>query len=64
MLLEADSFYWHGHRAALVMDCRRYDDLVAAGYVVLRFSWEHILGDPDWVVSVVRAVLAARQSKR
>jgi very-short-patch-repair endonuclease len=64
VLLEADSFYWHGQRAALVRDCRRYDDLVAAGYVVLRFSWEHVLGDPDWVVSVVRAVLAARQSKR
>jgi very-short-patch-repair endonuclease len=64
VLLEADSFYWHGQRAALVRDCRRYDDLVAAGYVVLRFSWEHVLGEPDWVVSVVRAVLAARRSKR
>ena len=57
VLLEADSFLWHGQRAALERDARRYDELVAAGYLVLRFTWEHIIGDPDWVLQIVREVL-------
>jgi very-short-patch-repair endonuclease len=58
IVLEADSFLWHGQRAALERDCRRYNDLVVAGYVVLRFAWEQVLGDPAWVLATVKAVLA------
>jgi very-short-patch-repair endonuclease len=57
VLLEADSFFWHGQRAALERDARRYNELVAAGYRVLRFTWEHIVGEPDWVLQIVRDVL-------
>ena len=57
LLLEADSFFWHGQRAALERDARRYNELVAAGYLVLRFTWEHIVGEPDWVLQIVRDVL-------
>ncbi len=60
VLLEADSFLWHGQRAALERDARRYNELVAAGYLVLRFTWEHVVGDPAWVLTVVRRVLARR----
>ena len=55
IVLEADSFEWHGDRAALRRDARRYDLLVANGWTVLRFSWEDVMHDQDWV----RAVLAA-----
>ncbi len=58
VLLEADSFLWHGQRAALERDARRYNELVAAGYFVLRFTWEHIVGDPHWVLQIVRDVVA------
>jgi very-short-patch-repair endonuclease len=56
--LEADSFTWHGSRAALARDCRRYDELVRAGWVVLRFAWEQVMFEPEWVVAAVRDVCA------
>jgi len=56
--LEADSFEFHGSRAALAADCRRYDELVAAGWLVLRFSYEQILSDAAWVVEMVCRTLA------
>lgn len=52
--LEAEGFEFHGHRHGLVDDCRRYDELVAAGWRVLRFSYEHIVGEQDWIADVVR----------
>jgi len=55
--LEADSFSWHGSRAALAADCRRYNALVASGFLVLRFSWEQVVGEPDRVAADVRDVV-------
>jgi len=52
--LEAEGFEFHGHRPGLVDDCRRYDELVAAGWRPLRFSYEHIVGEQDWIADVVR----------
>jgi very-short-patch-repair endonuclease len=54
--LEADSFEYHGTRRALRDDCRRYDELVRTGWTVLRFAWEHVIGDPRWVATVVTDV--------
>ncbi len=56
--IEADSFEHHGSRGALRADCRRYDEMTRAGWTVLRFAWEHVLGDSRWVVAVVRDVCA------
>src|SRR4051794_14350496 len=52
--LEADSFAHHGSRAAPRTDCRRYDELVRHGWTGLRFAWEDVLFEPDWVSAVVR----------
>jgi hypothetical protein len=60
VLLEADSFLFHGHRGQLEWDARRYNVLVAHGYIVLRFAYEHVLGDKDWVVKTVKRTLALR----
>lgn len=60
VLLEADSFLFHGHRGQLEWDARRYSVLVAHGYLVLRFAYEHVLGDKDWVVDTVKRTLALR----
>ncbi len=62
--LEADSFEWHGGRAALDRDCRRYDELVRAGWLVLRFSWEQVMFDRSWVADVVRDAVALRSGRR
>ncbi|TCC39075.1 DUF559 domain-containing protein [Kribbella capetownensis] len=58
--LEADGFAFHGSRRDFAADCHRYDELVAAGWLVLRLTYEHIIGDPAWVVATIRAALAQR----
>lgn len=60
VLLEADSFLFHGHRGQLEWDARRYNVLVAHGYLVLRFAYEHVFGDKEWVVETVKRTLALR----
>ena len=55
IVLEADSFEWHGDRAALRRDAKRYDAMVIHGWLVLRFAWEDVMFHPAYV----RAVLVA-----
>ncbi len=55
--IEADSFSHHGTRAALVKDCRRHSNLTIRGWRLLRFSWEDVMYDPEWVLKVVLAAL-------
>ncbi len=47
LVLEADSFEFHGERAALSRDCERYDELVSRGWLVLRFTWEQVMLRPS-----------------
>ncbi|MEJ5944675.1 hypothetical protein WDZ17_05125 [Pseudokineococcus basanitobsidens] len=58
LVLEADSFAWHGSRPALVRDCERYNALVLAGFLVLRFTWEQVVGAPEGVAEAVRRAVA------
>jgi very-short-patch-repair endonuclease len=60
LALEAEGFEFHGSRRDFAADCHRYDELVAAGWLVLRFTYEQVVGDPAWVVATVRAALARR----
>lgn len=59
LVVEADSFEWHGSRAALRRDARRYDLLVADGWRVLRFAWEDVMHDPEFVRAVLVDTVAA-----
>jgi very-short-patch-repair endonuclease len=52
--LEADGFEHHGTRQALVKDCRRHVALSVRGWTLLRFSWEDIMYDPEWVAEAIR----------
>lgn len=58
VVLEADSFEWHGKRSALASDCRRYNMLVINGWIVLRFCYEDVMFHPDEVRRVLLAVVA------
>jgi very-short-patch-repair endonuclease len=51
--LEAEGFEHHGTRRALVKDCRRHVNLALRGWTVLRFGWEDVMYDEEWVVSAV-----------
>ena len=55
LVVEADSFEHHGSRKALVIDCARYDNLVADGWTVLRFAWEQVMFQAAWVRSTLVA---------
>ena len=55
--LEADSFAHHGTRSALTRDCRRHASLTIRGWRLIRFSWEDVMFDPDWVVATVRCAV-------
>jgi very-short-patch-repair endonuclease len=58
IVLEADSFEWHGGRSALTRDARRYNLLTVHGWIVLRFAWEQVMHDPDYVLRVLVAGVA------
>lgn len=57
VLLEADSYRWHGAQVQLAKDAERYDELVARGYRVLRFAFDHVAARGGWIVEVVRRTL-------
>ncbi|MFC5262445.1 DUF559 domain-containing protein [Kribbella qitaiheensis] len=60
--LEADGYQFHGSSSDFAVDCRRYDELVAAGWLVLRFTYQQVISDPEWVVATVRRALSHRFS--
>lgn len=60
ILLEADSFEWHGKRAALRRDTQRYNTFAVHGWLVLRFAYEDVMFDPAWVRSILVAAVAER----
>jgi very-short-patch-repair endonuclease len=62
LVIEADSYEYHGTRDGWERDCRRYDDLVAAGWVVLRFTWRQVVDQPAWVAEIVRRTVEQRRS--
>jgi very-short-patch-repair endonuclease len=62
MAFEADSFEWHGGREALASDARRYNRLVIAGWMVLRFSWEDVMFHADEVREVLVAAVALAEA--
>jgi very-short-patch-repair endonuclease len=60
IVLEADSFAWHGDRAALHADARRYNAFAAHGWLVLRFAWEDVMFHPAYVAAVLRDAVSER----
>jgi very-short-patch-repair endonuclease len=53
VLVECDSYEFHSDRAALRKDIRRYTEAARRGWVVLRFSWEQAMSDPDYLRAVL-----------
>jgi len=60
IVLEADSFAWHGDKLALESDARRYNSFVVAGWLVLRFTWQDVMRHPDRVREVLVAAVTRR----
>ena len=60
IIIEADSFEFHGTRRALVEDAGRYNRFVAAGWIVLRFTWEDVMLNPEVVHEALSGAVADR----
>jgi very-short-patch-repair endonuclease len=59
LVVEADGFAFHSDRAAYRRDRERLNQLESLGWRVLRFSWEDVVGRPDYVIALVRGCLEA-----
>lgn len=57
LVIEAESFEFHGKRRLLKRDCERYNAFVADGWLVVRFAWEHVMLEPEYVDRVLRSVV-------
>jgi very-short-patch-repair endonuclease len=62
VIVEFDGWTFHHDRQAFEDDRRRRNELVLAGYVVLNFSWQQVVDDPDWVIDCVRRALRTQPS--
>lgn len=57
IVVEALGYRWHRTGAQLRVDSERLNQLQLAGYIVLQFTYEQIVDDPEQVVAVIRAAL-------
>lgn len=64
IVIEADSHEFHAERRAFDRDCRRYDELVVRDWLVLRFTREQVMFEPEWVTSVLIRAVARRRPPR
>lgn len=64
VIVELDSWGFHGDRDAFERDRHRDVRLQLAGYAVLRFTWERVTTDPEGVIADVGAALTRRGARR
>ena len=60
LVVEVDGYAAHGHQAAFERDRAKDQALVAAGYVVVRFTWNQLTRRPFMVVARIAGALAKR----
>ncbi|EWT02766.1 hypothetical protein N865_02945 [Intrasporangium oryzae NRRL B-24470] len=63
IVLEADSHEFHTRRRDFDRDCRRYNGLIVRGWLVLRFTWEQVMFEPDVVLESITAAVALRREQ-
>jgi very-short-patch-repair endonuclease len=64
LVVEADSHTWHKSRSAVRRDCRRYTGLVLRGWTVIRFAWEDVMFEQDYVRRCLTELAAAAKRPR
>jgi very-short-patch-repair endonuclease len=57
LIVEVDGYPFHSHRRAFERDRRRDAVHIAAGYVVLRFTWRQLTEEPLVVVATIARAL-------
>lgn len=62
--IEVDGRSFHSDPRSFQIDRQRQNDLVAAGWTVLRFTWEDITMRPEKTLARIRRVLASLRAAR
>jgi very-short-patch-repair endonuclease len=62
LALEAEGYEFHGSSKEFAADCRRYNELVAAGWLILRFTYQQVLYEFDWVIDVIQQLMLSRST--
>ena len=57
LAIEVDGLAHHSDRLAFQRDRRRQNDLVAAGWTILRFTWDDLVHRPHDVIARIVAAL-------
>lgn len=60
IVIEADSYTWHGTKEGFVRDCWRYSALIAEGWAVLRLSWDAVRSHPEAVRQLLALLVQVR----
>ncbi|MFW5472687.1 hypothetical protein ACOCJ5_05195 [Knoellia sp. CPCC 206450] len=58
LILEAEGYETHGTRKGLRRDCRRHTDFAVHGWTSMRYAYEHVMFEQDWVRWSLAAWLA------
>ncbi|MFZ0323118.1 MAG: DUF559 domain-containing protein [Actinomycetes bacterium] len=62
LVVEIDGYAVHGRREAFQRDRTKQNRLIAAGYTVLRFTWDDVQNRPHAIVSQIRAALLSNRA--
>lgn len=54
LAIEGEGFASHSKRHQLLSDCARFNEFTLVGWRILRFGWEHIMNDRDYVTTVLK----------
>lgn len=54
LAVEVDGYAYHSARDRFLKDRRRQNNLVSAGWIILRFTWEDLTQYPDRTISLIR----------
>ena len=62
IIIEADSWSFHADKEAHDRDCERYTMLTADGWLVLRFTYDQVMYQPDYVRACIARALTLRRA--
>jgi very-short-patch-repair endonuclease len=63
LVVEVDGVRFHGHYRAFERDRAKANRLIAAGYVVLRFTWAQLTGRPVLVIATIARTLGRLEAQ-
>ncbi|PUA81499.1 endonuclease domain-containing protein [Nocardioides currus] len=62
IVIEAESFEFHGSLTAFRRDVRRYTECARRGLVVVRFTWQEVMHQPDYVRAALADIVNTRSA--